>query len=320
MKHQKHRGSASAAKAVRDSALFLTLWCLSTVVHAYDAKHYCGEQGVWIQILGAGGPEIDDNHASASYIVWKDRKARLLIDPAPGSALLFDLAQGDYADLDAILITHLHVDHAGGLPAFVKGSRFGDREEPLRILGPSGDGPYPDTVEFVERLVGSQGAFAYLAGSLEGKMDGERLLPEAIPSKGRRVWNRFGTENLRVAAVPVNHGPVPAVAYRVDIDGERIVFTGDFNNEKNTLPAFAEGASALVIHHAIPESARGTARTLHIRPSQIGRLAATINPRFVVLGHRMSRTRGVESLSRQAIEESYDGSLLFASELECWGL
>ena len=299
--------------------LLLTLATMSPV-YGYEAQHYCGETGIWVQILGAGGAEIDDDHASASYLVWKDRKARLLIDPAPGSSLLFDLAQGSYADLDAILLTHVQADTAGDLPAFIEGSRSSDRAEPLRIFGPDGEGPAPATDAFVNRLVGPEGAFPQLADSLTGRLDGQRVLVENIPARGRKVWSRFGTDDLRVAAVPVHHGSVPALAYRVDLDGERIVFTGNFNNEKNVLASFAEGAGALVVHHAIPESARGTARDLHILPSGIGRLAAAVEPRFVVLGHRTSRTRGVESLSRQAIEENYRDSLLFATELDCWGL
>ena len=42
-------------------------------------------------------------------------------------------------------------------------------------------------------------------------------------ASGKRRWainvlSRFGGRNLRLAAIPVNHGPVPAVAWRVEID------------------------------------------------------------------------------------------------------
>ena len=212
------------------------------------------------------------------------------------------------------------MDHAGDLPAFIKGAQFADREEPLRVFGPDGDGPYPSTSEFVDRLIGPAGAFAYLAPSLEVKAMGKRIVAQDIAAKGRRVWARYGNEELQIAAVPVNHGPVPALAYRITIGEKKLVFSGDFNNEKDTLTPFAEGADALVLHHAIPESARGADRELHVRPSQIGRIASRVQPNFVILGHRMSRTRGVESLSRNAIEDAYKGDLLFASDLECWGL
>ncbi|MEM1433987.1 MAG: MBL fold metallo-hydrolase [Pseudomonadota bacterium] len=287
---------------------------------AFEAQNYCGEEGVWIQILGSGGPELNDNTASASYLVWQDGKARVLIDPAPGSSLLFDLAQARYEDLEAVLISNLNVHHVGDLPAFIKGAQFADRTEPLRIFGPDGEAPYPGTTQFIERLIGPDGAFAYLAPSLEVKAMGKRIVPQDIPAKGRRVWARFGTETLQIAAVPVNHGSVPALAYRITMGDQTLVFSGNFNNEKDTLVAFAEGADALVLHHAIPESARGAARELDVRPSQIGRIASRIDPNFLILGHRTNRTRGVESLTRNAIEETYLGDVLFGSDLECWGL
>ena len=54
-------------------------------VAAYDVRNYYGDTGVWVQTLGGGGPELDDEQASASYLIWQDGKARVLIDPAPGS-------------------------------------------------------------------------------------------------------------------------------------------------------------------------------------------------------------------------------------------
>jgi hypothetical protein len=41
---------------------------------------------------------------------------------------------------------------------------------------------------------------------------------------------------------------------------------------------------------------------------------------MLILAHRTNRTRGRESLSRAAIEDSYRGSVLFANDGECWGL
>lgn len=309
---------------VRHLALRLTALCLALAfagsASAFDVRNYCDDTGVWVQTLGGGGPELDDDQGAASYLIWQDGKARVLIDPAPGSSLLFDKTEARFEDLQMVLISHLHVDHATDLPAFIKGSYFGERSEPLRVFGPDGRGDYPDTVTFVNRLVGPEGAFAYLSDFLSSRENGYRVIPANIPATGRREWAGYSTPEIKLAAVPVHHGPVPALAYRVEIGGFKLVFTGDFNNRNNLVPAFAKNADALIIHHAIPESARGAARELHVLPSQIGRIASQANPRILVLGHRMNRTRGLESLSRNAIEESYDGSLIFANDMECWGL
>lgn len=285
------------------------------------ATPFCGDEGVWIQILGGGGPELDDGMAGASYVVFEDGRSRLLVDTAPGSSVGFDQAGGVFADLDAIVFTHLHADHASDFPAFVKGSYFANRTELLPVLGPDGDGVYPDTVTFVDRLIGEEGAFAYLADSLTFRSSGGyKLSVRNVPAQGRRDWSGFATDNLKLTALPVNHGPVPALAWKAEIGGMTVVFTGDFNNLKDMMGDFAEDADALVIHHAIPDAARGTATDLHVTPSQIGEIAADAGVRMVILGHRMNRTRGIESLSRQAIQKHYAGPLLFANDLECWGL
>ena len=84
--------------------------------------------------------------------------------------------------------------------------------------------------------------------------------------------------------------------------------------------AFAADVDALVISHVLPDHARGADREAHLTPSQIGRLANASNVRFLVLGSRAKRTFGIESASEAAIRESYKGSLIFANDLECWGL
>ncbi len=301
-------------------ALSLTLMMLVGPFSLAD--HVCGDTGVWIQILGAGGPEIDDTQRGTSYLVWNDNKARVLIDTGPGSSVGFDQAEADFADLYAIAYTHLHADHAADLPSYITGSYFQDREVPLIVLGPDSHNPiFPDTQTFVNRLIGPSGAFSYLADFLTHKSSGGyRLRVRNVPSMGKRRWARFGNEELKLSAIPVNHGEVPALAWRVDIGNTAVVFTGDFNNLKNVMPEFAKSADALIANHAIPENSRGTQRELHILPSQLGRIAHQANARMLILGHRMNRTRGRESQTRQHIAKSYDGYVLFANDGECWGL
>jgi len=303
------------------TALLLAVGAAAPAMAQTDPTPFCGDDGVWIQILGGGGPEITDGQASASYVVFQDNAARLLVDTAPGSSAAFDRAGAAFRDLDAIVFTHLHADHAAAFPAFVKGSYFLDRDRPLPVLGPDGDGVYPDTVSFVDRMIGPEGAFAYLSDFLTFRSSGGyKINPRNVPAAGRGLWSGFSSDNLKLAAIPVHHGPVPALAWRVEIGDMTIVFTGDFNNQKDLVADFAQGADALVIHHAIPEGARGTARDLHVTPGQIGRIASQAGVRMVVLGHRMNRTRGLESITRAAIEEHYQGPLIFANDLECWGL
>jgi len=302
--------------------LFVGALMLLLAAMPVHGEKVCGDTGVWIQILGAGGPEIDDGAAGPSYVVWYDNHARALIDTGPGSSVGFNLAEADFTDLAVVAFTHLHADHTVDFPAFIKGSYFLDRTEPLIVLGPDSNNPmYPDTETFINRLIGPDGAYSYLQDFLTHKSSGGyRVRVRNVPALGKKRWAGFGSDNLELAAIPVNHGDVPALAWRVEVGGKAVVFTGDFNNLKNVMPEFARDADALIAHHAIAENARGQQRDLHALPSQLGRIAQQADVRMLILSHRMNRTRGLESLSRARIEENYQGHLLFANDGECWGL
>jgi ribonuclease BN (tRNA processing enzyme) len=285
------------------------------------ASAFCGDTGVWLQIFGGGGPELTDGQAAPGYVVFIDNHARLLVDPGPGSAAGFDRARARFEDLDAVVLGNLQAHHTADLPAFIKGSRFTARDRPLPVFGPTGAGLYPDTTTFIDRLIGPEGAFAYLADVLTFRTGGGyRLTAQNVPATGQRRWSRFGTDHLRLSSIPVRHGVVPALAWRIDVGDQSIVFAGSFGARTDGLVAFARGADMLVVSHAIYEGTRGELVDQYATPGQIGQIAQQAGVRMVVLGHRTTRTRGVESLSRQAIEEHYAGPLIFANDLECWGL
>jgi len=293
-------------------------WLLQGTAHG---SAFCGDKGVWLQILGGGGPELNDGQSAASYVVFVDNHARLLVDPGPGSAAGFDRAGARFEDLDAVVLGNLQAHHAADLPAYVKGSLATPRTRPLPVFGPDGEGPYPDTTTFVDRLIGPEGAFAYLADVLTFRAGGGyKLTAQNVPATGQRRWARFGSDHLRLSAIPVQHGAVPALAWRVDVGDQSIVFAGSFGTRTDGLVAFASGADALVVHHGVAEGTRGELTDLFVTPGQLGQIAQQAGVRMLVLGHRMMRTRGVESVSRQAIEEHFTGPLIFANDLECWGL
>jgi ribonuclease BN (tRNA processing enzyme) len=294
---------------------------LSGAAFSHQEAPFCGTEGVWVQILGAGGTELDDRQSGPSYLVWIDNQARLLVDAGPGSALRFEESGANFSDLDAILFSHLHTSHTSDFPAYVEGSSNAGRDRPLPVFGPAASDDYPDTESFIGRLIGPTGAYPYLADFLTYRSSGGyKIDPRNVPATGRRRWSRFGNETLRLSAIPVQHGTVPTIAWRVDIGDQSIVFAGDFNNAKDIVSDFARDVDVLVVSHAIPENARGEAREQFALPSQLGQVAQAANARMLILGHRTNRTRGLESMSRDAIEAFYTDPLIFANDLECWGL
>ena len=69
--------------------LLLVSFLLSCAFSPSAAAQSCGSQGVAVQVLGSGGPELQDKRASSSYLVWENGQARVLVDAGGGSALRF---------------------------------------------------------------------------------------------------------------------------------------------------------------------------------------------------------------------------------------
>lgn len=279
----------------------------------------CGEQGVWLQVLGSGGPELGDGRASSGYVIWQTGKARLLIDIGTGSLFRFEQSGASVNDLDAVLLSHLHVDHSNDLPALIKASFFSDRKQDLYLYGPSGNSLMPSTTNFVQDLLGEDGAYKYLSHYLDGS-ENYRLLPFNVDVAIKTEQSILVNSSYRLTALSMHHGPIPALAWRIEMAGKIIVFSGDMNNDHGTLQLLAKQADILVAHHAVPEEAKGVARNLHMTPSIIGQIAAKSNIKHLVLSHRMKRTIGQEKISKQLIRKQYSGPLQFADDLQCFRL
>lgn len=272
-----------------------------------------------VQILGSGGPELEDKRASSSYLVWQDARPRILIDSGGGSALRFGQAGAHVAQLDAVLFTHLHIDHSADFPALIKSSYFEERARPLPVYGPPGNEDFPSTTEFVAALFDSKrGAYRYLADFLVGKDGGYSLQPHDVALTACEIRTVVSANDLSLDATPVIHGSVPAIAWRVSVGGRVIVFSGDTNGDNGNLERLAKGADVFVAHNSVPEGETGVARQLHMPPSVIGRIAKTAGVGQVVLSHRMLRTLGRESETRSVIARVYLGPVAFAEDLDCF--
>ncbi len=287
------------------------------------AVNQCDSKGVQLQVLGSGGPEIlQVSRASSSYLIWLDGKARVLIDAGGGSALNYSKTGAKFEDLDAILLTHLHVDHSADLPAYIKGSYFGHRERDLPVFGPSGNQLMPPTSEFVKSLFSKpSGAFKYLSDFIEGAESAAyKIRAYDVPFNNKTNWSEFENDRIKLSAISVHHGPLPAVAWRVDIGGYSISFSGDMNGDYRSLERLALNSTMLVANNAIPESSTGVARFLHMPPSVIGMTASKAKVQQLVLSHRMRRTLGNEGETKRTIQRVYKGSVRFANDLDCFKL
>jgi ribonuclease BN (tRNA processing enzyme) len=135
---------AQSAKALLVFACLITLGKASPV-----AAQSCGSAGLAVQVLGSGGPELQDKRASTSYLIWDHGRARVMVDAGGGSALRFGESGAQMSQVDVFLFSHFHIDHSGDFPALIFSSWFEDRTRPLPVFGPPGNEFMPSTTEFV---------------------------------------------------------------------------------------------------------------------------------------------------------------------------
>lgn len=264
-------------------------------------------------MLGSGGPR-SAGRAASSYLFAIDSTARIVVDVGPGSFARLG-ESGLAADrLDVILLTHLHVDHAGDLPALVK-SRDLSAEGPVgfRIAGPSGRTPYPSTTAFVDRLFGESGAYAYLPSFRNDLRLDVSDVPVNLDAPPRPV---FDVDGIHVTAVTVDHGNVPAVAYRLEHRGRSFVVTGDLASKRGHLEELARGADVLVYDTAVldPPGSPDNLYELHTPPARIGEVAARAGVKTLVLGHIPPNVDAKRAEVLASIRRSFDGDVRFAAD------
>jgi ribonuclease BN (tRNA processing enzyme) len=96
---------------------------------------------VKLTILGSGTSVPHPERAASSH--WLETtKGSLLLDISADAPHRMAQERLDWPNLDAIWISHFHLDHMGGLAPFLFGSRWAPqiqrRTKPLRIFGPNG--------------------------------------------------------------------------------------------------------------------------------------------------------------------------------------
>jgi ribonuclease BN (tRNA processing enzyme) len=272
-----------------------------------------------VQVLGSGGPESQDKRASTSYLIWHNGKARVILDAGGGSALRFGESGAEMSQVDVFLFSHFHVDHSSDFPALIFSSWFEDRNRPLPVYGPAGNDFMPSTTEFVHDLFSDpRGAYRYLSDLVDSGTKGSyKLQPHNVAATSTPLL-AFRNSDMAIYAVRVTHGAVPALAWRVEIGGKRIVFSGDTNGEGSGLTQLARNADLFVAHNAVPEGATGVERRLHMPPSVIGTIASNAQVKQLVLSHRMLRTLGKEAETQTEIKRKFSGPIVFANDLDCF--
>ena len=123
-----------------------------------------------------------------------------------------------------------------------------------------------------------------------------------------------------ISSIAVKHGPVPAVAFRIDYKGQSIVYSGDTNSETDNMITLAQGADVLIYDTAIMDNpANPVMLQLHTTPTRLGQVAAAAGVHTLVLSHITPDTEGKFSEIKKIIRaQGFKGEIEVAQDLEVY--
>ena len=273
-------------------------------------------------VLGSGGPGAVGRAASC-YLVLIDGTARILVDAGPGAFARLGEAKLSLSGTDIVLLTHLHVDHAGELPGLFKARAVSSGDSVVfNVWGPAGTGKpheggyFPSTSRFLELLFGGEGAFAYLRDfaasiSLHAHDISAKVQLNPVPQV---IFNEDG---LVIRTVAGHHGDAPAVIYRIDYAGKSITFSGDIDAKGLAgLRTIAKGSDLLVFNSVVldPPGSPAILYTLHTPPRAIGELARGAGIHSLLLSHISPAVEQNQGAVLDSIKRSYQGPVSLAED------
>ena len=239
---------------------------------------------------------------------------RLLVDCGEGTQRQLLTTVG-LADVGAVFLTHLHVDHWLGLPGMLKSFDLRDREAELAVYGPPGTGelmramrPVYGRLRFPFRVVELEAGDAVEFDGFEvdafnvrhrGRALGFALVEDRRPGRfdaelAQRLGVPFGPDFGRLQAGEEVNGVRPDQVIGPERPGRRIVFSGD-TARCAMIVAAAEGADLLVHEATFAESERErAAETGHSTARQAAETARDAGVRLLALTHLSTRYTGGE--------------------------
>ncbi|MFW2439352.1 MAG: MBL fold metallo-hydrolase [Arenicellales bacterium] len=321
------------------------------------------EGSLSVMVLGSGGPiATAEGRASAGYLIFTDGKPRILMDVGGGTFQRLAKSGTNIKDLDIILLSHLHADHTGDLTPVIKTLYFHNnlagtgRTAPVRIYGPAvtalphddtgkvtypnGLPVYPSTADYVDGhySISDGGVERYLTAFVKGISGGASNFSYTANDLSSRIPNAsietlLDEGGLVIKSIAVDHGPVPAVAFRVEYKGHSIVYSGDTGTKgigpnnlgQGNMATISQEADILIYDTAVMEVGDAPPNPLfhllHTQPSLIANVAIEANVKKLVLSHltpvTSPRVKEIKKIIKRA---GFKGKIKSAKDLKVYNL
>ncbi len=237
--------------------------------------------GLTLTILGCDGTYAGPGGACSGYLL-RSATTSVWIDAGSGtlSALQRHVA---LADLDAVIVTHVHPDHCLELPVLRNALRFGVGIEGLRVVSTA------EVRDLVDQITGG-----------------------AAPTFGWEVatsGDSLDIGDLHCSFARTDH-PVETLAVRVGHGGRSLVYTSDTGPRFTLAGLVLDGGGVDLVLCEATLAAEREGDAPHLSGRQAGTMAAAAGARRLVLTHLAP---GSDPVARQAeAATTYDGPITVA--------
>src|SRR4051812_6098606 len=220
-------------------------------------------------VLGSG-PSFSPPRRTAAGCWLQTNAGSILLDCSADAPHRMAAENLDWINLDAIWISHLHLDHCGGLAPFLFGIKWADgvgqRRKPLRIFGCEGIEKLLQAIDEVHQYKLFEQPFAV-------------EIREIQPHDQPQPFDLFNGLDIETISTP-HRGESLAIRL-TDSDGAAVVYTAD-TGYSETVAEFARGADLLILECSFY---RDKPTPKHLELDDAMRIARLAQPGQLLLTH-----------------------------------
>ena len=239
-----------------------------------------------LTLLGTGCPSVDHKRFGPSNLV-SSKNTKILVDCGSGVTQRLHELKVSLADIDTLLFTHLHSDHAVDLYQLIISSWHSYRVKPWKIFGPKG------TKKFVKKIMDAWSDERKLRISYEARSSTKAF---DIQVTEFQSIGSIKIKDINIKYFEVDHKPVKfAYGFCFTNNNKKLTISGDTRPCEN-LMKYAQKSDVL-LHEVFIEgeilqtNKMRTKKTLHnvqsyhTTSTQVGKVAFISRAKKLVLTH-----------------------------------